>query len=119
MVLVVGVVVGEVLFSSTHSSLVSILVNLSLVNPSLVNLNLVYPCLFKFLLSKFLGDPKLSLRIWQGSQLIISTFLMLWVPVVGMVVEAMLFSSTHSSLFHLGLVNPSLVNLSLIYPCLV
>ena len=60
---VVGVVVEAVLFSSTHRSLVSSLVNLSLVNPS----GLVYPCLFKFLLSKFLGDPKLSLRIWQGS----------------------------------------------------
>ena len=43
--MVVGVVVGEVLISSTHSSLVSSLVNLSLVDPSLVNLSLVYPCL--------------------------------------------------------------------------
>ncbi len=58
---VVGVVVEAVLFSSTHSSLVSSLVNLSLVNPS----SLVYPCLVKFLLSKFLGDPKLYLRICQ------------------------------------------------------
>ena len=46
---VVGVVVEAVLFSSTHSILVSSLVNLSLVNPS----NLVYPCLVKFLFSKF------------------------------------------------------------------
>ena len=51
------------LFSSTHSSLVSSLVNLSLVNPS----SLVYPCLVKFLLSKFLGDLKLSPKIWQAS----------------------------------------------------
>ena len=36
------------LFSSTHSSLVS----------SLVNLSLVYPCLVYFLLSKFLGGPQ-------------------------------------------------------------
>ena len=43
------------------------LVNLSLVNPSLVNLSLLYPCLVYFLLSKFLWDPKLYLRIWQGS----------------------------------------------------
>ena len=46
---VVGVVVKAVLFSSTRISLVSILVNLSLVNPS----GLVYPCLVYFLLSKF------------------------------------------------------------------
>ena len=56
---VVGVVVEALLFSSTHSSLVSSLVILSLVNPS----GLVYPCLVKSLLSKFLGDLKLSLRI--------------------------------------------------------
>ena len=58
----VGMVVEAVLFSSTHSSLV----HLGLVNPSLVNLSLIYPCLVQFLLSKFLGDPKLSLSIWQG-----------------------------------------------------
>ena len=46
---VVGVVVKAVLFSSTHINLVSILANLSLVNPS----GLVYPCLVYFLLSKF------------------------------------------------------------------
>ena len=57
---VVGVVVKAVLFSSTHISLVSILVNLSLVNPS----GLVYPCLVYFLLSKFLGDINLSPKIW-------------------------------------------------------
>ena len=53
---VVGVVVKAVLFSSTHISLVSILVNLSLVNPS----GLVYPCLVYFLLSKFLGNINFS-----------------------------------------------------------
>ena len=51
---VVGVVVKAVLFSSTHSSLVSSLVNLSLVNPS----SLVYPCLVYFLLSKFFRRPQ-------------------------------------------------------------
>ena len=70
---VVGMVVEAVLFSSTHSSLV----HLGLINPSLVNLSLIYPFLVKFLLSKFLGDPKFSLRIWQGSQLTISTLMML------------------------------------------
>ena len=47
----VGVVMKAVLFSSTHINLVSILVNLTLVNPS----GLVYPCLVKSLLSKIFG----------------------------------------------------------------
>ena len=51
---VVGVVVKAVLFSSTHISLVSILVNLSLVNPS----GLVYPCMVKSLLSTFFRRPQ-------------------------------------------------------------
>ena len=55
----VGVVVKAVLFSSTHISLVSILVNLSLVNPS----GLVYPCLVKSLLPKILGDLKFYLWV--------------------------------------------------------
>ena len=48
---------------STHINLVSILVNLTLVNPS----GLVYPCLVKSFLPKILGDLKFYLWVWQPS----------------------------------------------------